>query len=107
MIDARWNDMDVGLFIDITTLRRNKTADALGTDGAMMVKDKHHYMYDDIFPLRDSVFEGVAVKVPFAYTDVLIEEYGADALTKRIFYNFVFDAEKGEWIGQARSGTTD
>lgn len=81
MIDGRWIDTDTGLFIDITTLRTNQTALALGIKGAMMVKDKHHYKYDDIFPLRDSSFEGFPVKVPFAYTQLLIEEYGTQALT--------------------------
>ena len=44
MIDARWIDTETGLFIDITTLRVNHTARALGVEGAMMCKDKHHYL---------------------------------------------------------------
>ena len=77
---------DTGLFIDITTLRRNKTAGALGIDGAMMVKDKHKYRHDDIYPLRYSTFEGFPVKIPFAYSDVLLEEYGVQALTNPCKY---------------------
>lgn len=100
MIDARWIDTDTGLFIDITTLRPNLTAQALGQEGAMMVKDKHHYMYDDIFPLRDSTFEGAAVKIPFAYGDLLIEEYGAKALANTYFEGYRFDPAKSEWIAQ-------
>jgi phosphorylcholine metabolism protein LicD len=97
-IDARWIDMESGLFIDITTIRRNRTADALGMDGEMMVKDRHHYFYDDIFPLRWSAFEGVKVRIPFAYTEVLVEEYGHEALTRRSFGNYFFDQERREWI---------
>lgn len=35
----------------------------------------------DIFPLRDSLFEGVVVKIPYEYTKLLEEEYGSKALT--------------------------
>jgi hypothetical protein len=44
MIDARWIDMQTGLFIDVTTVRPNVTARALGIEGALQCKDKHHYL---------------------------------------------------------------
>jgi len=97
-IDARWIDTDTGLFIDITTLRRNTTAAALGLPDAMMVKDKHHYFYDDIFPLRASTFEDHPCKIPYAYADLLVEEYGERALAEVRFDNHQFDAEKQEWV---------
>ncbi|KAK5110632.1 hypothetical protein LTR62_005671 [Meristemomyces frigidus] len=96
-IDARWIDIETGLFIDITTLRRNATAHSLGEVDEMMVKDKHHYVYDDIFPLRVSSFEGAAVNVPFAYAEILVEEYGETALSEVHFENHRFDVERGEW----------
>jgi len=95
-IDARWIDTDTGLFIDITTLRRNTSASAV--EGAVSVKDNHHYMYDDIYPLRESVFEGFPVKLPYAYADVLLEEYGEKALSEVLFEDHHFDTEKEEWI---------
>jgi hypothetical protein len=98
MIDARWIDTDTGVFIDITTLRTNHTAQASGIEGAMVVKDEHRYRYDDIYPLRNSVFEGIPVKVPFAYAAVLTEEYGPQALTEIRFQNHRFDTKKKEWI---------
>ena len=97
-IDARWIDMDYGLFIDITTLRRNMTARAEGNADAVMVKDKHHYLYDDIYPLRETSFEGVPVKIPYAYVDILIEEYGADALSMVAYQAHRFDATMREWV---------
>ena len=97
-IDGRWIDTDSGLYIDITTLRRNKTADALGEDGSLMVKDGHSYNFDSIFPLRTSTFENSPVKVPFAYADLLIEEYGSQALTALNFGNHKFDVDKKEWL---------
>nr|OQO17588.1 hypothetical protein B0A51_14939 [Rachicladosporium sp. CCFEE 5018] len=98
VIDARWICTQTGLFIDITTLRRNRTAQEKGVDGAMMVKDNHHYMYDDIFPLRESTFEGVNTRVPFAYSDLLVEEYGPAALSKTTHENHRWDSVKQEWI---------
>lgn len=98
MIDARWIDTDTGLYIDITTLRRDTIAEAKGIDGAMMCKDSHRYIYDDIYPLRDSIFEGAPAKVPFAYVDILTEEYGDKALSRTSFLGHNFDAEKDEWI---------
>ena len=44
MIDARWIDTDTGLFIDVSTVRVDDEARATGLDGALMVKDRHHYV---------------------------------------------------------------
>jgi hypothetical protein len=44
VIDGRWIDTDTGLFIDISTVRKNHTAIAQGITGALMCKDKHHYL---------------------------------------------------------------
>ncbi|TKA81171.1 hypothetical protein B0A49_01884 [Cryomyces minteri] len=98
MIDARWVDTETGLFIDITTLRRNATAEAEGKKGSMMCKDDHHYYFDDVFPLRESVFENTPVKIPYAYSELLVEEYGEQALTDTSFENHVFNQDRMEWI---------
>ena len=98
VIDARWIDTETGLFIDITTLRRNRTAETLGMEGVMMCKDRHHYLEKDIYPLRDSIFENMPVKIPFAYSALLEEEYGPRALTRTDFENHHFDQDKMEWI---------
>jgi len=97
MIDARWIDTETGLFIDITTLRRDVEAEQRGYPGRMMCKDRHHYLEEDVFPLRESVFENVPVKIPFAYSELLIEEYGAQCLTATEFEGHRFDEQKMEW----------
>lgn len=102
-IDARWIDTDIGLYIDITTLRVNKTAQAAGSDGAMMSKDGHSYQYDDIFPLRQTTFEGIPARIPFAYADLLSEEYGEEALSHLSFEDHQYDMKKEEWIPNARA----
>ena len=82
----------------MTTLRNNETAQAEGIKGAMMCKDLHTYMYEDIFPLRETVFEGAAARIPFAYADVLTEEYGSESLSKTEFNQHKFDTVLQEWI---------
>ncbi|KAI9692435.1 MAG: hypothetical protein M1822_006666 [Bathelium mastoideum] len=96
-IDARWVDTTTGLFIDITTLRHNITAESLGMKNRMMCKDGHKYWYDEIYPLRDSMFEGANVKIPHAYSSLLAEEYGPGALTDTNYENHVFNQEKMIW----------
>ncbi len=51
VIDARWIDTETGLFIDVSTVRKNWTAIEDGVEGALMCKDKHHY-----FVSNDAVF---------------------------------------------------
>ncbi|KAF2638836.1 hypothetical protein P280DRAFT_381009, partial [Massarina eburnea CBS 473.64] len=82
VIDARWIDIDTGLFIDITTLR---DASAHSGPQRMYCKDKHRFLSSQIYPLRTSVFEGVPVRIPYGYQELLIEEYGAESLTETEF----------------------
>lgn len=85
VIDGRWIDMSSGLFIDITAVRKDDEKRAKGDPEALMCKDKHHYDESQIFPLRESYFEDVPVKIPYAYTELLEEEYGPRSLTKTTF----------------------
>lgn len=97
MIDARWIDTQNGLFIDISTVRPEHQRRAEGIEGALMVKDRHHYLERDIFPLRDSFFEGIHVKIPFEYSALLIEEYGEKSLTKTEFEYHKFNDTSKVW----------
>ncbi|KAJ5374020.1 hypothetical protein N7517_006026 [Penicillium concentricum] len=101
-IDARWIDMSSGLFIDITAVRRDQAARLNGRPEALMCKDKHNYDESDIFPLRDSLFEGVPVKIPYAYTYILEEEYGPRALTRTSFYGYIFNERTRIWESATR-----
>ncbi|MCJ1309430.1 hypothetical protein MMC25_003089 [Agyrium rufum] len=97
MIDARWIDMSVGLFIDITSVRPNVTARNEGVQGALMCKDKHHYLEEELFPLRDSFFEGIPVKVPYEYAQLLEQEYGKASLTRTEFQRHQFNQTLLRW----------
>ncbi|KAK9854697.1 hypothetical protein MYU51_003933 [Penicillium brevicompactum] len=104
-IDARWIDMSSGLFIDITAVRKDEEKRSQGNPEALMCKDKHHYDESDIFPLRDSVFEGVLVKIPYAYTYLLEEEYSAKSLTRTSFYGHTFNDHTKIWEPAVRRMT--
>lgn len=121
VIDARWIDTSTGLFIDITTVHpvppdsateagRSKHKIFLDQgDGdyaqgrtredadEMYTKDTHLYSTASLFPLRESRFEGTRVFVPYAYEQLLIEEYGPQALTETWFNSYKFDDVKKEW----------
>ncbi|EAA36077.2 hypothetical protein GE21DRAFT_1267 [Neurospora crassa] len=96
VIDARWIDTESGLFIDITTARYNLTHPA--GEGMMSCKDGHEFRDTYIFPLRDTIFEGVAAKIPYRYKDLLAKEYGDWSLTLKEFANHIFDEVKMEWV---------
>lgn len=103
VIDARWIDTSTGLYIDITTIH---VAPILsqpppnpddGDDTELYTKDQHSYFASQIYPLRETSFESVPVKVPYAYEQLLLEEYGPYALTDTYFNGYGFDPEKHEW----------
>ncbi|KAL4809379.1 LicD family-domain-containing protein [Aspergillus unguis] len=97
IIDARWIDMDTGLYIDITGLSRiNKEKPNEWED-----KHKHSYMLNDIYPLRASFFEGIAAKVPFRFENVLIDEYKEKALTETHYNHYTWDSEQEEWVADS------
>ncbi|KAF2224879.1 LicD family-domain-containing protein [Elsinoe ampelina] len=102
-IDGRWVDMASGLFIDITVLHRDVEAQAAGVAGAMYCKDSHTYTMDTIFPLRESVFEDTPALIPYAYTEILMEEYGPNSLTNKDYEKHHFDQEVMDWIPIAKA----
>jgi hypothetical protein len=118
VIDARWIDTATGLFIDITTLHVQPTlpspdsqislslhdhdhSDDLLTK-PLYTKDTHFYPPSTIFPLRTTTFENITVSIPYAYEDLLIDEYGAKALTQRRVQDFMFVERKGEGEGEGK-----
>lgn len=97
MIDARWIDTSSGLFIDITSVRKDEDARKEGRKGALMCKDSHRFNEEDIFPLRNSFFEGQAAKIPYHYTKLLETEYGKESLTNTVYKDHIFNRETGQW----------
>jgi hypothetical protein len=77
VIDARWIDIRNGLFIDITGL--SETRPDTHPD-VWSCKNNHRYHTTELFPMRETMFEGVLAKVPYAYDKILTEEYQEKAL---------------------------
>lgn len=61
-------------YVDTTVLK------CYGTPSTNYVQ-KDTYLY----PLRDTTFEGVSVKIPYSYKEMLAAEYGEKALTNKFF----------------------
>lgn len=79
VIDARWIDIRNGLFIDITGLSETNPDQQ---PGVWVCKNYHRYRTRELYPLRETVFEGVPALVPFSFDRILTDEYTGKALTK-------------------------
>jgi len=66
--------------------------------GLLFCKDGHRYKEGDVYPLQQSIFEGVAVKVPINGEKLLREEYGKSVLTNERFHWHHFDHATKTWV---------
>ncbi|KAG8533741.1 uncharacterized protein KY384_001482 [Bacidia gigantensis] len=114
VIDGRWIDVWTGLFIDITAVRPKPKASTVFTSkanyqGVFASKDKHEEKVWDLFPLRDSLFEGLPVKIPYNYAKLLRDEYGNSALTKTEYLKHKFNHVTLLWekVKLPKNGTLD
>ncbi|TDZ30479.1 Protein MNN4 [Colletotrichum spinosum] len=92
-VDARWIDMDSGLFIDIAGVSR---VEARG--GVLASKDGREVREAQLFPLLETTFEGVRAKIPFQYEEMLASEYGERALTDKVYKDHKFIDSEMEWV---------
>lgn len=82
VIDARWIDTRNGLYIDITGLSETRPDTH---PNVWRCKNEHDYKVADLFPMRETMFEGVFAKVPYQYDKILMEEYHESALVNTNF----------------------
>lgn len=86
VIDARWIDLETGLYVDITAVSIAEiSANDETSVNVVEAKDGHQYLESDVFPLEHTTFEDTKVLVPKNATKVLIREYGRKGLTLRFF----------------------
>lgn len=79
LIDARWIDTETGVFVDITALmERNPRYQP----GVLSCKNNHSYRRDELYPLRETKFEGVTALVPWDYRGILVAEYHEESLVR-------------------------
>lgn len=86
VIDARWIDVRNGLFIDITGLSETNPSTQ---PGVWSCKNYHRYRTRDLYPLRETIFEGVPALVPYSFDKILTEEYSGRALTSTFHEGYV------------------
>ena len=77
IIDARWIDMSNGMFIDITGLAEREPK---RMPGVWSCKNYHRYRTRELYPMRETEFEGVPATIPYSFDKVLTDEYGQKAL---------------------------
>jgi len=95
VIDARWIDVRNGLFIDITGLSETRPYDQ---PGVWNCKNYHYYRTTELYPMRETMFEGVMAKVPYEYDKILVDEYREKALTVTEFEGHRWDRNLREWV---------
>jgi LicD family len=84
-IDARFIDTRNGLYVDITALTE---LDPENRPNIVSCKNYHNYRLEDIYPLRESVFEGTKAKVPYNYKTILAEEYSQRSLVLAVWEGY-------------------
>lgn len=94
VIDARWIDLRNGLFIDITGLAETHPDQQ---PGVWSCKNYHHYRTDELYPLRETMFEGVVAKVPYSYDKILTDEYKESALVNTKFNGHEWNPNTKVW----------
>jgi len=105
-IDARFIDTRNGLYVDVTALTE---LDPENRPNIVSCKNYHNYRLEDIYPLRESVFERTIAKVPYNYKTILAEEYSQRSLVLAAWEGYhpvryiinirhVWDREISEWI---------
>ncbi|GBF59713.1 hypothetical protein TMEN_1671 [Trichophyton mentagrophytes] len=95
VIDARWTDISNGIYTDITGISE------LNYDtepGVLSDKNFHQYREADIYPLRQSICEGVPASIPFNYIGILAAEYGNASLWRITYENHSWNHELQKWV---------
>jgi len=112
-IDARFIDTRNGLYIDITGLTE---VDPKNLPNIVSCKNYHNYRLGDIYPLRETIFEGAKAKIPFNYKVILAEEYGWKSLALANFSGYrvvrdafnsryVWEGSRAEWVPREAAGS--
>lgn len=95
-IDARFIDINTGLYIDISAL--SHTADPApegfyGNDALKLrgmpvhCKNWNWHSLDELLPIRHTYFEGASVYVPRNVSSILLRKYGDDSFTSKHRFN--------------------
>lgn len=109
-IDARFIDINLGLYIDISALSHTNDVpppavyeldDDLAKLKTMAVHCKHWnwHRIDELLPLRHTYFEGLPIYIPKNVLSLLGKKYGKSSYTtKLVFRDHEFRKDLGMWV---------
>ncbi|ONH67504.1 Protein MNN4 [Cyberlindnera fabianii] len=103
VIDARYIDVKVGIYIDISALwitDREKPSYIHPKEGEASFHCKHYqwFTYDDIFPLRRTLYEGGQAYMPNAIDEILKRWYGSKAMDDWNIFDHNWQPDIGLWV---------
>ena len=85
IVDGRWIDMINGLYIDVTAVTDGA---AHGLGPTPVRKDGHAYSRHAVYPLQESTLQDAKAHVPHTAEAVLVQEFGEDALYKKVLRGY-------------------
>ncbi|KAG5355968.1 Protein MNN4 [Yarrowia sp. B02] len=94
VIDARFIDVDSGMYIDITALAYAEQ------QHKFHCKNWHRYLIEDVSPLRRTLFEGKEAYVPNNFDVILTSEYKKEPLTNTRFEGHLWNKYLRLWVQQ-------
>ncbi|EGW33227.1 uncharacterized protein SPAPADRAFT_60563 [Spathaspora passalidarum NRRL Y-27907] len=121
-IDARFIDMDSGLYVDITGLAISETKAPDRYDGGLRnsklersrkdvteaqrnahlkvynCRNKHFTRLDELSPLKLTLVEGEFAYVPEQFTTILVDEYQTKSLSVRDYRQMAFMSNLRNWV---------
>lgn len=94
VIDARFIDVDSGMYIDITALAYAEQ------QHKFHCKNWHRYELETVSPLRKTLFEGMEAYVPRDFESMLNQEYKKEPLTNTRFKGHFWNKYLKMWVEQ-------
>jgi len=116
-IDARFIDIENGMFLDITMLSimethadpNSCTTDKIGSDQQHLSCEwkigcqAHAYHYNELFPIQRTLFDDFVVWRPNQVTSILKGEYGTKAMMLERYNGYTWAKSLNRWT---RNGST-
>ncbi|CAK7568278.1 MAG: mannosyltransferase [Sporothrix epigloea] len=99
IIDARWIDTSNGMFIDITGLAEREPK---RSPGIWSCKNFHRYRTRELYPMRETEFEGVPATIPYSFDKILTDEYGTKSLVSTQWEGHTWNHDLKEWTRDDR-----
>ncbi|CAI5756861.1 unnamed protein product [Candida verbasci] len=103
-IDARFIDINSGLYIDITALSHTEVPPPETNDSndlsqmSVHCKNWNWHTLDELLPIRHTYFEGASVYIPNKVNQSLMNKYGKSALTNTEFHKHNYQKDIDMWV---------